>query len=155
MAVGTTAELADMIAQDPDCDLAAADHDFYYAPEISTWETRPSLVGSGQCVALNQAACGAPHTAHWRKGPKVRGNDGLVVGTAIAAFDHRGRYPNHAAGNHAELFVALSDDGIVVVDQWAHKRPPRPSRRIIEFRNGVGTASDDGDRFWVVVAPRG
>ncbi len=154
MAIGSTAQLAAMIAEDAGCTLAAESYEFYYTSDLSGWEGKTALVGSGQCVGLVQAATGTPVTSLWRKGPKAKGSSKIPVGTAIATFDTEGNYPNHATGNHAALFVSVSDKGIVVVDQWAAKDPARPSRRTLRFRGGEGSASNDGDQFSVVLTAK-
>lgn len=154
MAIGTTAQLTAMIAADPACTLAAESYEFYYASDLSTWEKKTALVGSGQCVALVQAAAGAPLTSLWRKGPRVRDNSAIPKGTVIATFDAEDRYPNHKTGNHAALFISISDKGIVVLDQWASKDPARPSQRTLRYRGGKGSPSNDGDQFSVVVTAK-
>jgi hypothetical protein len=151
MAIGTTAQLTAMISEDQNCTLPAASYDFYFTNDLPGWEKKTALVGSGQCVALVQAATGAPVTSLWLKGPKVKGSSKIPVGTAIATFDAEGKYANHSTGNHAALFVSVSDAGIVVVDQWAKKDPAKPSRRTLRFRDGKGSASNDGDQFSVVM----
>jgi hypothetical protein len=152
--LGTTAQLSGMIAEDADCHLAAETWDFYYTPKVSTWESMNHLVGNGYCVPLVQEATGAPPTSLWRKGPKVKTNRKVPEGTAIATFDENGLYPDKPTGNHAAIFLSVKVDGIDVVDQWKMKSSARPSRRTLRFRNGNGSASNDGDRFWVIVTPK-
>jgi hypothetical protein len=154
MTIGSTAQLAAMIAEDSSCTLAAENNDFYFTNDLAGWEAKAALVGTGQCVALVQPATGVPLTSLWRKGPKVKGSTKIPQGTAIATFDDQGRYPNHSSGNHAALFVSVGTDGIVVVDQWAAKTPARPSRRTLKFRGGAGSPSNDGDQFWVIVTSK-
>lgn len=104
-------------------------------------------VGSGQCVAFVQQACGAPTTAHWRQGALVKGS-GVAAGTAIATFDPTGTYGNHTDGrSHAAIFQAEQAGGLLVWDQWLH-HPVAP--RVIHFRSGTGDAVNDGDRFHVI-----
>lgn len=155
MSVGNAAQLSAMMRHDTECKLPAESYEFYYAPDITEWEKKTALVGTGQCVPLVQEATGAPVAALWRKGPKVKGNTKIPAGTAIATFDENGLYPNHSTGNHAAIFVSVSHQGIVVVDQWKGKtHPAAPSRRTIRFHGGLGSASNDGDRFWVVVTAK-
>ena len=89
-----------------------------------------ALVGSHQCVALVQAMAGAPVTSAWREGAAVSDRLTLAKGTAIATFVN-GRYPSHAHGNHAALYISQSAAGIVVMDQWAAK--PSVAHRTISF----------------------
>lgn len=155
MSIGTTPQLAAMIGLDQTCTLSAEIYSFYLAPDLKPWERRSTLVGNGQCAVLVQQASGAPLTSLWRKGPKVKGNTAVPVGTAIATFDDQGLYPNHRTGNHAALFVSVNDHGIVVLDQWATKTHPQaPSQRTIRYRNGSGDPSNDGDQFWVIVTSK-
>ena len=84
-------------------------------------------VGSGQCVALVQAA--DPNvglTRTWTQGQQVRGAD-IPVGTAIATFDGSGRYANATNGSsHAAIYLGQNAQGLIVQDQWmgqvSHKR---------------------------------
>lgn len=105
-------------------------------------------VGSGECVALVQEAAGAPHTSYWKKGKQVRGDTSLSKGTAIATFDGNGRYANRSTGNHAALYVSQESNGIWVYDQWRAQGSVR--KRLIRFRGGSGSASNDGDQFSVI-----
>lgn len=105
-------------------------------------------VGSGHCVALVQHAAGAPATAHWRRGQQVRGNY-VERGTVIATFNDAGRYANDTqGGSHAALFLEETEHGLRVIDQWLGRRP---EERTIRWKNGVGQAVDDGDRYYVVM----
>lgn len=112
-------------------------------------------VGNGQCVAFVKAAAGTPATSFWKEGIKVRGNgSSLKAGTAIATFTD-GAYPSHVTGNHAAIFISETSDGIWVYDQWKSATSTQPvHKRLIRFRGGVGSASNDGDRFSVIVTPR-
>jgi hypothetical protein len=153
MSTGSVEDLRAMIKADPECtDMVSESYTFYYCPDPGTWEKKTSLVGSGQCVALVQAAANLPHTSLWKRGPEAKENAAIPVGTVIATFDDKGKYPSHSTGNHAAIFISESDEGIVVRDQWKNKTdPPSPSRRTLQFRDGKGSASNDGDRFWVVL----
>lgn len=108
-------------------------------------------VGSGQCVALVEQACGAPHTAQWKRGAPVRGNTALLCGTAIATFDPDGTYGNHTDGrSHAAIYIAQDGAGLYVWDQWIGQPV---HLRIIHYRGGgpeAGKASNNGDRFSVI-----
>lgn len=105
-------------------------------------------VGSGQCVALVQAA--DPNvglTRTWTQGAQVMGNTELKPGTAIATFDGSGRYANATDGSsHAAIYLGQNAQGIQVQDQWAGQ----PSQvRTIRWNSG-GTASNTGSAFHVV-----
>ncbi len=80
-------------------------------------------VGSGQCVALVQAAAGVGNTHTWNCGQKVLGNPNIKPGTPIAVFDADGKYGNHTNGtSHAAIYLgpsATKPGGIRVYDQWA------------------------------------
>jgi hypothetical protein len=117
----------------------------YIAKDLDIRDKSKS-VGSGQCVALVQAWTGAPSTGVWTEGVKVKGNHTLDKGTAIATFVN-GHYPNHSTGNHAAIYISQDEQGIRVVDQWSGHTP---SERILHFRGGSGSASNDGDAFSVI-----
>lgn len=77
--------------------------------------------GSGQCVALVQAADpGVGLTRTWTQGAQVVGNTELAVGTPIATFDGGGRYANATDGSsHAAIYMGQDSNGNVqVLDQW-------------------------------------
>ncbi len=154
MPTGPLYQLADMIALEPASSQRAEEFDFYLTNQPEVWETQIAFLGNGHCVPLVQAATGVPVTTIWRKGPGVRGNYNIPRGTAIATFNAAARYPNLETGNHAALFVELNLDGIVVVDQWQARTPARPGRRLIRFRGGADSPSDDGDQFSVIVIPK-
>src|SRR5262245_47143460 len=122
----------------------------YIAHDIGSRRST-SLVGTGQCVALVQAWCGAPSTGVWREGIKVKGNDALITkGTAIATFVD-GHYPGMPSGNHAAIYLGQNQYGILVIDQWTNSRGAHPPQeRLIRFRGGEGSMSDDGDAFSVI-----
>jgi len=105
-------------------------------------------VDTGHCVRFCQVATpGLPHTSQWRKGRKVRGGE-VPAGTVIATFNSQGRYANALDGSsHAAILIAEQDDGLLVWDQWVG-HPVQ--RRVIRFRDGHGTAANDGSRFYVV-----
>ena len=90
---------------------------------------------------------GAPHTSLWRRGDPVRGSR-CIAGTVIATFDEDGTYGNHTDGrSHAAVLVAGLSDGLLVLDQWIGQPV---HQRVIRFRNGDGTAVNDGDQFHIV-----
>jgi len=154
MGVGTVEDLRAMIEADGDCKLPAESYEFYITANSAAWEKKPALVGTGHCVPLVQEAAGAPVTSMWLKGPKVKGNSKIPEGTVIATFSKADKYENAATGNHAALFLSVSEKGILVVDQWKAKDPAKPSRRILKFKGGSGSASNDGDQFSVVVTKK-
>ena len=71
-------------------------------------------IGTGQCVALVQAA--APEvgpTRGWSRGAPVRGNFALQPGTAIATFDASGQYANARDGSsHAAIYLGQVESGL-------------------------------------------
>jgi hypothetical protein len=106
-------------------------------------------VGSGQCVALVQAA--APEigsTRGWSHGALVRGNLSLQPGTPIATFDASGRYANARDGSsHAAIYLGQDATGIQVLDQWVGKAS---AVRTIPWVSPGATAANSGERFNVV-----
>ena len=122
---------------------------------------RPELflglsVGTGQCVALVEAAAHAPLDRAWRRGERVKGNSALPRGTAIATFDPDGRYGNHTDGrSHAALYLDQDGDGIRVIDQWIEHQPRgtwrrRASERTIGFGETHAAPVDNGDDYYVI-----
>ncbi len=87
-------------------------------------------VGSGQCVAIVQVYAKAPLTARWSEGIKVKGNNMIAKGTAIATFVN-GKYPNKAHDNHAALYISQDATGIRVMDQWTKKA--KISSRVLSY----------------------
>ena len=106
--------------------------------------------GSGQCVALVQAAhpdVGLTRT--WAPGAPVRGDTGLTPGTVIATFDGSGRYANATDGtSHAAIYLGQDERGIQVLDQWAGSPA---AVRTIPWSNPGGTAVNTGGNYRVVV----
>ena len=96
---------------------------------------------SHECVAVVKYFAKAPQTIIWKKGAKVKGNNNIQPGTAIATFDKNGRYYGHAA-----IYINQTTIGINVYDQW-NRRPLND--RVIEFK-GMGYVSNDGDQFYVI-----
>ena len=105
--------------------------------------------GSGQCVALVQAASpGIGPTRNWRCGPPVRGNTDLRPGTAIATFNAADRYANATDGSsHAAIYLGQNERGIQVMDQWAGSAA---AVRTIPWSNPSGVAANTGTAFHVV-----
>jgi len=105
--------------------------------------------GSGQCVALVQAANpGIGPTRNWKCGPPVRGNTDLRPGTAIATFSGADRYANATNGSsHAAIYLGQNERGIQVMDQWAGSAA---AVRTIPWHNPSGVAANTGTAFHVV-----
>jgi hypothetical protein len=105
-------------------------------------------VGTGECVALVQAAAHAPNTGSWSAGLKVdkAGQGTIQKGTVIATMV-AGQYPNHKHGNHAAIYLSHDVNGIQVIDQW---HGHAAGYRTIHWHGGHGNASNDGDMFYVV-----
>ncbi len=104
-------------------------------------------VGTGHCVVYVQKASGAPKAKEWKEGEKVRDSLLIQKGTAIATFVD-GKYLNKPTGNHAAIYISQNDkSGIWVYDQWVGHPV---EKRIIRFRGGHGTASNDGDAFSII-----
>ena len=105
--------------------------------------------GSGQCVALVQAASpGVGPTRTWKCGPPVRGNTDLRPGTAIATFNSADRYANATDGSsHAAIYLGQNERGIQVMDQWAGSAA---AVRTIPWNNSSGVAANTGTAFHVV-----
>ncbi len=106
-------------------------------------------VGSGQCVALVQAA--RPEygrTSGWMRGEKVQGNASIAPGTPIATFSRDGRYTNATDGSsHAALYLGQTAQGVQVLDQW---RGSAAAVRTIPWTNPGGHAANTGSAFHVV-----
>ena len=117
-------------------------------------------VRDGECVSLVKEATGAPLTARWKRGARVKGAK-LASGTAIATFGPNGLYSGHAA-----LYLGQNAEGIRVVDQSGRRpavrnakgklikaaRPAQPpSIRIIKWASHGGHGEvDNGDLYFVV-----
>jgi hypothetical protein len=104
-------------------------------------------VGNGHCVAFVRAAADVPHTSLWVRGDAVAGVS-VPAGTAIATFDHAGRYANRTDGSsHAAIFLVRHGAGINVWDQWLDHPV---SQRTIRWKDGAGDAVDDASRYYVI-----
>lgn len=106
-------------------------------------------VGSGQCVALLQAADpGVGLTATWTPGAQVMGDTNLAPGTSIATFNSAGKYANATDGSsHAAIYLGQNSQGIQVMDQWLTQPA---SYRTIAWNNPGKTAANTGSQFYVV-----
>ena len=107
------------------------------------------VVGSGQCVAFVEQSSGAPLTASWSQGAKVKGAT-LAAGTAIATFGASGKYTNSTDGtSHAAIYVGQNAAGIQVWDQWVGQPV---HQRTIRFQGGAPGVKpvNDGDAFYVI-----
>lgn len=106
-------------------------------------------VGTGQCVALVQAAdTSVGLTRTWAQGAQVQGNTEIQPGTAIATFDSTGRYANATDGSsHAAIYLGQNAQGIQVMDQWSDHAA---SYRTIAWNNTGATAANTGSAFYVV-----
>ncbi|RYE00749.1 MAG: hypothetical protein EOP50_03215 [Sphingobacteriales bacterium] len=77
--------------------------------------------GTTSCAELLKSTktFGAAHTSEWREGRKLVPGLEIMIGTAIATFNSRGRYPQGESNvKHAAIFVGFSPNGIYVLDQW-------------------------------------
>jgi len=99
----------------------------------------------GQCVSYVTTVCeNLPvDTSKWKKGARVRGNNTIAIGTAIATFNNSGQYHGHAA-----IYVSQDDKGIDVFDQWVTGAGKAIGARKIKW-GGAGV-SNNGDGFYVV-----
>ena len=125
----------------------------YVCEDTEALEGAP-VMGSHQCVVLVQRKAGAPVTSAWRAGVAVKDNLTLRKGTAIATFVD-GRYPNHAHGNHAALYLSQDAAGILVMDQWKSANKLTVSKRTLYFKgkDKLGrypNASQNADAFSVI-----
>ena len=106
-------------------------------------------VGSGQCVALVQAANPSiGPTRNWQCGVPVQGNTELRPGTIIATFDSSGCYANALDGSsHEAIYLGQNERGIQVMDQWAGNTA---AARTLPWTNPSGAAANTGAAFHVV-----
>ncbi len=106
-------------------------------------------VGSGQCVALVQAADPSVGlTATWKQGAQVQGDASLTPGTAIATFNANGQYANALDGSsHAAIYLGQDSTGIQVLDQWAGSPA---AYRTIHWSSATGLAANTGGSFYVI-----
>lgn len=108
--------------------------------------------GDAECVEFVRQTTGAPNTAAWRRGLRIKdAKPGEIVsGTAIATFDETGHFPRPKSGHggrHSAIYLRHDGQQIYVLDQWPDKG--RVTERPIRF----GTKkriSDNGDYFYVI-----
>ena len=107
-------------------------------------------VGTGQCVALVQAADSSVGlTATWTQGSAVQGNTSLQPGTVIATFGANGTYTNSTDGSsHAAIYLGQNAQGIQVEDQWVGH--PASIRTIAWTSTTSSSAANNGSAFYVV-----
>lgn len=107
-------------------------------------------VGTGQCVALVQAADSSVGlTATWAQGSAVQGNTSLQPGTVIATFGSNGTYTNSTDGSsHAAIYLGQNAQGIQVEDQWLGH--PASIRTIGWTSTTSSYAANNGSAFYVV-----
>jgi hypothetical protein len=116
-------------------------------PEQTEGRAYRNSQGETQCVELIKQTLGAPRTAEWRAGRKIRpGDRDIARGTAIATFVD-GRYPQTGAGGkHAALYLEQNEAGIVVLDQW--KAQGVVKRRTIRWKPlSPGSKSNDANAY--------
>ena len=124
--------------------------DTYVAADPEGYVKAGKAVGSGQCVALVQAATNAPHTSLWTEGPAVWGNTNIPVGTAIATFID-GKYPSKPHGNHAAIYMGQDATGIQVIDQWLGQKP---HKRTIRINNSSSNIVNHADAYSVILSAK-
>jgi len=107
-------------------------------------------VGTGQCVALVQAADSSVGlTATWTQGSAVQGDTALQPGTVIATFGSNGTYTNSTDGSsHAAIYLGQNAQGIQVEDQWVGH--PASIRTIAWTSTTSSSAANNGSAFYVV-----
>lgn len=88
-----------------------------YTVDVRSLPDKPTYLGADhECVALVRKLTGAPESKKWVTGDRVRGNQTVQPGTAIATFDQVGQYRGHAA-----IYLGQDARGLIVFDQWAGK----------------------------------
>ena len=99
----------------------------YVCSDPSSYLADPHPVGTGQCVALVEAACHTGDTSRWKQGKTVKGDVTLVAGTAIATFQD-GKCQNRKNGDsHAAIYMRQDSKAIYVIDQWSGLRRHTPA----------------------------
>jgi len=118
--------------------------------EVKQKQAYLNAAGNAECVEFVRQTTDAPATTRWRPGAKIAGAPfgSIKRGTAIATFDGKDRYPSDAGGRHAAIYLAHSDTGIVVLDQWNAKG--KVSRRTIRFDPKSRSRSNDGNTYYVI-----
>ena len=102
-------------------------------------------VGTGQCVALAQAASDVGYTSTWSPGAQVEGETDIAVGTVIATFGSDGTYTNTYGQSHTAIYLGQGDQGIYVEDQWLGHAA---STRVIPWT--TDNPYESGSKFYVV-----
>jgi hypothetical protein len=105
--------------------------------------------GNAECVEFLMQTLGAPATALWKEGRKIKKGDvALPRGTPIATFVD-GKYPQHgSSGMHAAIYLGQDLLGIQVLDQWRKQGKVLP--RTIKWIPTAPGLSNDGNAFSVV-----
>ena len=112
--------------------------------------------GNTECVELIKQAAGAPASALWREGIKIKKlaageQDTVARGTAIATFV-QGKYPQTGnTGMHAAIYLGQNADGIIVLDQW--RAQGKVLQRTIPWTPRKSGLSNDGSAFSVIEGP--
>lgn len=106
--------------------------------------------GNTECVEFVRQATGAPQTAKWARGARIKDATLLQIarGTAIATFDDKGKYPTDANGMHAAIYLAHDESRILVLDQWTSQGEVK--QRPIWFGRPKSSRSNNGDTFYVI-----
>ena len=120
------------------------------------WVSSGTDSGSRECAVAVKALTGAPATSLWRRGKKVKGNNSILQGTAIATFPDKGSDGKFHYKGHAAIFVKHTSDGIEVYDQWGggavlpgQTLPGTPfHKRTIRY--GGRRVSNDAEEFYVI-----
>jgi hypothetical protein len=158
-------QLAELQTPNRATDASPASPAGYVDPDPKQWinDKGSKPVGSGECVALVQAANGAnaPHQAAevWRRGDQVQGNAGLKPGTAIATFIKGADGQYHYSG-HAAIYLGQDEHGMHVIDQWNVRDAKTaeiisqhaPSERIIPFHDPDPNRAmvDKGENYYAI-----
>ena len=102
--------------------------------------------GNAECVEFIKQTLGAPATASWREGNKIKKGDlSPLAGTAIATFVN-GKYPQDGStGKHAAIYLGQDATGIQVLDQWRSQGSVKA--RTIKWVPTSPGASNDGNAF--------
>jgi hypothetical protein len=153
-------QLAELQTPNRVTDASPATPPGYVDPDPKQWikDKEPKPVGSGECVALVQAANGAnaPQTSLWKQGEMVQGYTGIKPGTVIATFDKNGRYTN-SKESHAAIYLGQDEHGIHVIDQWNNRdengnitSQQPPNERTLPFDDPRHTGVNGGNSYHVV-----
>jgi hypothetical protein len=111
-------------------------------------EHEDQIIDNGHCVRFLQEAGDLPITVSWKRGAKVKDNTSIPKGTCIATFSKDGVYENRTDGaSHCAVYLGQTPEGLIVYDQWIGNPV---SIRTIWFRDGKGSAANDGDQYYVI-----